>query len=209
MAEATIVNEIRIIVNAADNARLAADRKEYDDAVKQLQLIDAQAKKLKETGGIAGLKELPKLKEVEQIKIEVSAARTAAEEALTAIRKLKSLSAKEEITCQKEIKRSICRVKDEAIAAAFLAENNPWINPVILSKPENRDSLISLLKRQGYYQYLRSDRIDAVSRKLILVRIDLSGEDLKGVILEWVNLDEANLSRPWKVVAKEILSLCQ
>ena len=208
MTEETIIGGIAVMAKAAGEIPQAVFNKEYNTAMEKLKVVNLQGKKLESKGEEVGLKDLPKLEEVENIKKAITEARAAVPKAFKAVARLEKFSHKkgknqaeaaaireEESKYQKIAEENLRIMKSRTITALEEAKKEPWIDPVVLSKPKNIDILIDLVKRQGYYEQYSLNEIIAKSKRLILKRIDLSGRNLTRAILNNADLSGANFSR--------------
>lgn len=206
MAEETIIGEIGVMVEAARAAKKAAEKNNYKTAIQQLRVVNTQGRRLEWSGGKTGLKHLPELKEVEQIKKGISVARAAAQEALSAIEHLDSLPSKEEkkpaeaaairqkeSAYKKTAGKNITMMESTLITTLEKTKKEPWMDLVILSRPENKDSLVNFLTRRGYYGYLSKEEIFAKRNKLVFRRIDLSGANFRGANFSRMDLSKTDL----------------
>ena len=191
-----------------------ADLGKYGEAGSLLKIIDLQGRRLEWRGG--GLKHLPELEEVKILKYKISEARAAVQQSISAITNVTELPKQEgkkpaEVAAIKKQEAKYLENigKNTAIGIQLLKEAReivsaePWISPSTYIKPENRNVLLQLLRKEGFFktldQKVRWELVKKIDiRRVSLHEVNLVGADLSSLVLngadfEGANLKEANL----------------
>ncbi len=136
--------------------------------------INQQGRKLEWRG--AGLKKLPPLKEVEELKQSIASARAGALRVLKEAEKaddLKKIQQKKGLTAKMQVLGNKLNraVRNDAISvmnvlkqARAICEAEPWIND--LNREGNEEVLLSLLRKKGYYEKFSDEEQIDILRKV-------------------------------------------
>ena len=204
--EQSIKDQIRSMEGWAIKGLQKEEQEDYDGARKLLKLLQVQARKLERTSGKNGLKHLPKLEEVNILKMRVTESRAATGFLMGCLGKIQKLKKKE---TEKEDEAELAAIRQEEKGyikevgkysaslvhqideARKIVDLEPWINPIHLARSENMDILWEFLRRDGYYEHLSNTEftkiIDTISRKTSWSLLSFSHARLNGAILN--NLD--------------------
>ncbi|MBW2995664.1 pentapeptide repeat-containing protein [Candidatus Woesearchaeota archaeon] len=217
--EQTIKNEIAAMEGWAIDAKGKADSADYKGAISDLKKLNLQGRRLEWRGGKYGLKHLPDLAEVEQLKERIASARAAAQNAIGAVEKMTKLGKGKTPAEEAAIKRKEGNLRKDAgknitiliqvlKLARATAEKEPWMDLSIIVK--NKKVLAEFLRGAGYYKgfsqeermELERDYIKFTGAKLDLSKADLSEADLRKMSLIGADLSEAwlrkaDLSEAW------------
>ncbi|MCK4589412.1 MAG: pentapeptide repeat-containing protein [Nanoarchaeota archaeon] len=215
--ESSVERQIDFTYGQAIKARNALNQGNYKTTQKRLRDVDRQCRRLEWRGGGWGLRHLPDLDQVEDLKTDISTVRAAAksgvdhinnylgldklakrkkfakhETKLTAIKKKKN-------ELKKDIVRDVMMAVNGAKRANDIADAEPWMDLDIISKKKKHVQMY--LKGEGYYQNIASGARVAhwnswwfhVPRRLGLDTKQLSCLDLDEADLREIDLSGANL----------------
>jgi uncharacterized protein YjbI with pentapeptide repeats len=212
MAEESNKKKIAAMEAWAIDAKKKADDGDYKEAEADLRSLNLQGRKLEWRKGSLGIRDLPDLDEVKQLKKDISSVRAAAQNAQSSIHDLIKLLPKKEGKGPAEAaaigikESSLKRDADKEIMMAInglkqaraIFETEPWLNLAILCN--HRKVLESFLRGDGFYRdYSHEIRIEQIWNSMYSkIKLDLSGAhlekaDLRGAIFIWANLRGARL----------------
>ena len=179
-----------------------ADLGKYGEAGSLLKIIDLQGRRLEWRGG--GLKHLPELEEVKILKYKISEARAAVQQSISAITNVTELPKQEgkkpaEVAAIKKQEAKYLENigKNTAIGIQLLKEAReivsaePWISPSTYIKPENRNVLLQLLRKEGFFKTLDQKVRWELVKKIDIRRVSLHEVNLVGA--DHVNFSHADL----------------
>lgn len=221
--EQSIKNQIASMEAWAIDAKRKADSGNYKEAEENLNNINSQGRRLEWRGGMHGLRHLPDLAEVKELKTRISSGRAAAQNALTFIHDLIKLLPKKEGKKPEEVaaieKKEINNRKNAGQNIAILiqvlkqaraiSDKEPWLDVFVIAK--NKKILETFLRGERYYKnYTLEQRrdwwrgIDAwvfekwipkLNYQRVFEDINLEGADLRGFNFKKVHFASANLSK--------------
>ena len=211
--EQSIKDQIAALEGWAIDAKEKADAGNYKEAEADFKNIDVQGRRLEWRGGKYGLKHLPDLAEVKELKKKITAARAACQQALTSITSLSKLPKpegkkpaevaaikKKEISLKKQAGENIAILIQDWKEARAIADAEPWLNLDVISR--NKKMLEMFLSADGYYEHMRTVELWNVwwkpyrvsSSGMCLYKANLSGAKLIGIYLDGLNMEGINLS---------------
>ena len=213
MAEESIKKQIAAMESWAIDARKKAESSNYKKTEDNLKEINIQGRRLEWRGGMAGLRHLPDIEEVKELKKRISSARAAAKDALSYIHDLLKLLPRKEGKSRAEIAAIEVRTSNNKRDAGknimiliqvlkearTIAEKEPWWN--LDSIYINSKYLEMFLKGEGPYKDYSQEwrktlwnkwiskkiNFDENGRLVIGRRLKIDIKDLRGANLSGFN----------------------
>lgn len=204
--EQSILEQIKAIEAWAIQAKQKVDSRKFDDAGKLCKTIEVQGRRLEWRSGESGLKHLPELEEVKTLRLKVSEARAAVQQSISAVTSLAKLAKKEgkkpaevaaikrdEVRYLNNTGKSIIICIQLLKEARAIASAEPWVNPELYIKTENRKVLLALLRKDGFFKSMDAQKRRELVKRINIRRVSLKRVNLIGADLSWLILDGADL----------------
>ncbi len=209
--EQSILDQIKAMEGWAIQARQKIYSQKFSDVDHLLKLVDVQGRKLEWRSGVSGLKHLPELDDVKVLRTKITQARAASQRCLTALTSVAKLAKNEgkkpaQVAIIRKEKEKYLKIIGEHISilietlkiAVAISSQEPWLNPQTYIKLENRNALLQLLRKEGFFSSMdtrvRRDLVNKIEiRRVSLKGVNLVGADLSGLVLMGADLESANL----------------
>lgn len=208
----SVKEQVAAMESWAIDVKNSLSSENYTEGLGLLRNINSQGRKLEWRYCPRGIKNYPKLKEVEILKTKISQTRAAAQATLTNLKHLEKVDKrkqkktdaelaaieKEKKKYQKEITKSVAILIKVLLDVSSITNAEPWFDPVILVKPENKSVLATVLIDRvvggsAFYHLVPPKKTKSIISQLDLKSVDLEKQIISGAVLEGKDLTGANL----------------